>query len=200
MKKTTLTLTFLSSLLLPTFVSAEEISLPGIGVVISSSSSQSSTTEAVVPVKPFTLCSQEAIEKRDTDIASSRSAYNITMTNALNERKNREKAAIAIEDEKDKKDAIKLSVDTYKNQTKAAQNTLTQTRKIVWQNFENDIKRCRDTEGQAASNQPMMLKSVESGERGESAAMMMRKVEEPEMKTIKETIKGKIDTFLSLFN
>lgn len=209
MKKTTLTFTFLSFLLLPSFVSAQEIALVDINIgstsssLVSSSTVSSSTTEAIVILKPFTLCSQEAIEKRDTDIAASRSAYNITMTNALNERKNREKAAIALEDGKDKKDAIKVSVDTYKDQTKDAQNTLTQTRKILWQNFENDIKKCRDTEDQSTPHQSAMLKTAKPSEKAEPA-MMMRKVEEPEVKTItetiKETIKDKIDTFFSFFN
>ncbi len=197
MKKTTLTFTFLSFLLLPSFVNAQEIALTGTNVVTASTSS--STLEATVSIKPFTLCSQEAIEKRDTDIAASRSTYNIMMTNALHERKNKEKAAIAKEDSKDKKDAIKVSVDTYKNHTKGAQNTLTQTRKILWQNFENDIKKCRGIEEQSISNQPTTLKTGEPSEKADPA-VIMRKAEELEVKTIKETIKGKIDTFFSLFN
>lgn len=188
MKKTTLHITLLGLLLVPSFAFAEEITLAIGTSTVSTSTSSSINTPSI---KPFTICSQEAIERRDTNIASSRQTYNVAMTNALTERKNREKAAIAVEDQDKKKDAIRSSVDSYKNQTKAAQNMLTQTRKALWQSFENDIKNCRDTEEStiAKDNQPE-----------EKVAKIIKKTEENEVKTITETIKDKIETFLSLFS
>lgn len=190
MKKSTFTLTLLGLLLFPGFAYAEEIIL---AVGTSSVSISTSTASSTPPAKPFTICSQEAIERRDTNIASSRSTYNIAMTNALTERKNREKAAVAIENEEKKKDAIRLSVDSYKNQTKAAQNTLTQTRKALWQTFENDIKNCRDAE------ESVISKDTQPEEKTKNTAMK-KPTEEVEVKTMKETIKDKIETFFSLFN
>lgn len=203
MKKNTLTL-LLGIFLLPTFAYAEELTLAmGTSTTITASTTEESATSTKAntpPIKSFTVCSQEAIEKRDTHIGSSRSSYNVSMTNALNERKNREKAAVAIVDASDKKDAIKVSVDTYKNQTKAAQNTLTQTRKIVWQEFEDDIKRCREIEDQLVNRAP--IEKTTATDEQPSMNTRMMKVEEvaPEPKTIKETIKAQIETFFSLFN
>ena len=99
----------------------------------------SSTVEASSSASTLTECSQQAIEDRDTAIANSRTLYNNAMTKALTERKNREKAAIAMKTEEERKIAIKASVENYKNQAKAAQNALTQARKLAWQTFENDI-------------------------------------------------------------
>ena len=99
----------------------------------------SSAVEASSSTSTLTECSQQAIEDRDTAIANSRTLYNNAMTKALTERKNREKAAIAMKTEEERKIAIKASVENYKNQAKAAQNALTQARKLAWQTFENDI-------------------------------------------------------------
>ncbi len=161
------------------------------------------TTASTTPVWTLTTCSQEAIESRDTRIASSRVAYNTTMANALTERKNREKAAVAISDEDDKKDAIKASVENYKSQAKTAQTILVQARKLAWQTFENDIKKCRDIQSDetvstqdsniptpASEQTPVMRKMEKSAE----------KTEEKETKTIKETIKAQFESFKSLFN
>lgn len=185
MKKISINIALLAAILVPSFAYADELA------VITSTSSSVEIMASTTQVMTFTTCSQEAIEKRDTSIAASRSAYNVTMTNALNERKNREKAAIALTVESEKKDAIKNSVDAYKNQVRVAQNTLTQLRKVAWQDFEDDIKECRtlETTAEATSTEEKPL----------GRAMMM-KVEEAENKTIKETIKGKIETFFSLFN
>jgi hypothetical protein len=152
-----------------------------------------SIATSTVQVKSFTLCSQEAIEKRDTKIASSRAIYNTAMTSALTERKNKEKAAVAILDADDKKDAIKLSAETYKNQAKSAQTTLTSARKATWQDFEDDIALCREIEKGSAiqEKEPKDLRAVESS---------LKKSEELESKTIKKTIKAGIESFKSLFN
>lgn len=200
MKKHIAQLTLGISLLLPLSAYAEE----GVFALASSSlkNNEKAQEEVVaeatstILVNDFTSCSQEAIEARDTKIAASRSVYNTAMANALTERKNREKSAIAIKDTDDKKEAIKESVENYKNQTRAAQNSLSASRKTVWQEFEDAIKDCHLLENETTSqaDEPVMLRKVNV----ESASMM--KVEEPENKTIKETIKAQFESFKSLFN
>ncbi len=125
-------------LLTPIFVSADEVS--------ESFAIPNSATSTIVLTKSqeFTACSQNAIELRDTRLAQARSSYNNTMNTLLAERKEAEKEAVAIEDEKERREAIKESVDSYKAQVKVIQSTLTQSRKTIWQNFESDTKTCRD--------------------------------------------------------
>lgn len=167
----------------------------------------STSTATSTKVMTFTICSQEAIEARDTKIASSRLTYNTAMANALTERKNREKAAVAIVDEKDKKDAIKASVDTYKHQAKAAQTTLTQARKLAWQTFDNDIQACRDLE-QTTEDSDTVLKTDDEQPAPVTRTMMMKKGDDgevkelktPEPKSFKDTIKDKFESIKSLFN
>lgn len=190
-------------ILSPSFAYAEmsELAIGTTSASVITSSSSEIVKEEMPSIKSFTECSQEAIEQRDTNIAASRSAYNVTMTNALNERKNREKAAIALKDEKERKEAIKASVDTYKNQTKTAQNTLTQARKVLWQTFENDIKQCRETAEQLTEDTAFSSSTTTE----EKPTRMMKIGEDSDTKTsdtktIKETIKNQIETFFSLFN
>jgi DNA repair ATPase RecN len=104
------------------------------------------------PDQDFTLCQQQAIETRDNDIAASRSLYNTAMASALTDRKNKEKAAVAITDKDTKKAAIKTSVDTYKNLVKKAQNDLTDARKVAWQTFEDNIQKCHDIQDSATQD------------------------------------------------
>ena len=137
--------------------------------------------------KNFTECSQDAIEVRDTNIASSRTIYNTAMTNALKDRKNKEKAAMAIVNETKKKDAIKASVNAYKNLVKTAQNNLTEAREEAWKTFEKDIEDCRKLEKtDNSSDEEDVETSPTSGE--------------GEVKTIKDTIKEQFEAFRSLFN
>lgn len=188
MKKQLLRILLPSLMLLPFYVHAEEASSTITNPVKDTKeivvTSTSSTPEGPAP-SDFTLCSQEAIELRDTSIASSRSIYNIAMANALKERKNKEKAAVAITNQDEKKDAIKVSVNTYKNAVKNAQNNLTQARKAAWAAFENDIKKCHEMEE--------VSKSEEEGVPTGSTTPTTKKIEEGEPKNIFETIR-------SLFN
>ncbi len=153
------------------------------------------TSTASTTVKSFTVCSQEAIENRDTKIATSRAQYNTSMASALTERKNKEKAAVAVLNADDKKDAIKLSIETYRNQAKGAQTILTQARKATWQTFEDDIALCRDIEKsiEVLDNEP-------SGSAARSVEPTLKKTDETESKSIKETIKAGIESLRSLFN
>lgn len=189
MKKQLLTILLPSLMLLPFYVYAQESSSTVITNPVKetkeiASISTSSTPEVPAP-SDFTLCSQEAIELRDTSIASSRSIYNIAMANALKERKNKEKAAVAITNQDEKKDAIKVSVNAYKNAVKNAQNNLTQARKAAWTAFENDIKKCHEMEEEVSQSE----EELPAG----STTPTTKKMEEGEPKNIFETIR-------SLFN
>jgi ubiquitin len=115
------------------------------------------------------------------------------MANALKDRKNREKAAVAIIDESDKKDAIKVSVDTYKSLTKSAQNSLTISRKAAWTTFESDIKQCHDLEDALLEEERVKQEAIESTATRAISA-------ESEGTSIKDTIKAGFDTLRSLFN
>ncbi len=128
----------LSFLLAPIFVSADEVSES------SATSSSATSTIALTKSQAFTACSQNAIEQRDTKLAQARSSYNNTMNSLLVERKEAEKEAVAIEDEKERREAIKESVDSYKAQVKVIQHTLTQSRKTSLQKIERETKKCRD--------------------------------------------------------
>lgn len=203
MKKYLLALSIGALSLIPLYGYAEEapVKLASIATTtIAEESDTASTTASSTPVWSFTLCSQEAIETRDTKIAASRATYNTAMANALTERKNREKAAVAILDEADKKAAIKASVETYKAQSKAAQNVLTQARKLAWQTFENNIKKCRDLEDtqtiftEEKKTEPTLMSEQTS------VTKKMEKTEEKEVKTFTETIKAGFENFKSLFN
>ena len=199
MKKTTLILSLSLFALIPSFSFAEEGTSTIVSTIKEVAIATTTATSTPEEVKPFTVCSQEAIEKRDTDIAASRNTYNAAMTNALTVRKNKEKLAVAIKNASDKKDALKLSVETYKNPTKVAQNTLTQARKEVWQTFEDDIALCRKLEDEANKAKEDAVTST-STEQGEAFLEKSIKSEESEVKTFKEVIKEQFETLKSLFN
>jgi cytidylate kinase len=80
---------------------------------------------------------------------------------------------------------MKTSVETYKNQAKAAQNNLVQARKEAWQTFEDDIKKCRELHENNESTQ--------ISEEGVSETSSKKE----EGKGIRETI---LDSIKSLFN
>ena len=153
------------------------------------------TASSTSPVKNFTLCSQQAIETRDTKIASSRSIYNIAMTTALTDRKNKEKAAVAVKVDDDRKAAIKVSVDTYKSLTRAAQNALTSSRKTVWQDFETDIKKCHEIQDEAGAIEKDTADSKDTQK--VQIDVSIKKADEGDGKTIKDSI---LSTLRSLFN
>ncbi|MBP6888225.1 MAG: hypothetical protein KBC21_00835 [Candidatus Pacebacteria bacterium] len=194
---------FLSPLLLgaflfPLIANAEE------ATTTVATSTTSSSTIVVTKAQLFTSCSQDAIESRDTKLAQARGSYNTAMSNLLLERKNVEKAAVAIEDEKEKKTAIKESVEKYKTEVKTIQNTLTQSRKTIWQNFENDTRVCREflekTDEEKADEKAEKRAAKEIGKKEVSEAKEIRKEEkkeENETKSVKDSI---FDSIKSLFS
>jgi DNA repair ATPase RecN len=154
MKKLLLSFPLSFLLVIPLYTHAESASTTR----ASSTRETASSTEEMEqnsPDQDFTLCQQQAIETRDTQISESRSLYNTAMNNALTDRKNKEKTAIALTDKDAKKNAIKVSVDTYKNLVKKAQDDLTDARKIAWQTFEDNIETCRETQNK--SNQETFI-------------------------------------------
>lgn len=203
MKKNILHLFLLLSLVLPSFAFAEDATSTASSTE-ESSVTASSTERALPSKKSFTVCSQEAIERRDSAIAASRTTYNTAMSNALTDRKNQEKAAVALDEPDEKKDAIKLSVDTYKDDVKKAQNDLTLARKIAWQNFDDDVNACRKLE-QSQNEPEQPLSKQNPGDVKVEAKMMMaepasKELKTAEVKTFREAIKEKIENFISLFN
>lgn len=191
MKKLFITLTASMLFALPLYAAEQE----------NSSSSEISKTEAreeiVTPVKTFTLCSQDAIEKRDTSIALSRSEYNIAMNNALLERKNNEKMAVGSEEKGSKKTALKNGVETYKNKVKAAQNTLTQARKVAWQTFDDDVKKCREEKKEEPEVEKSVLKVTEEENLSKDEDHPSK--ESKEVKMFRETFKAQLETLKSFF-
>lgn len=151
MKKSLLNIPLALLLVLPLYTHADVASTTR----ATSTEEHASSTEEMrknSPDQDFTLCQQQAIEARDTEIAASRSLYNTAMAGALTDRKNKEKAAVAITDKDAKKAAIKTSVDTYKNLVKKAQNDLTDARKVAWQTFEDNIEKCHDIQDSATQD------------------------------------------------
>ena len=153
-------------------------------------------TEKVPALNDFTLCSQEAIESRDTRIAASRSIYNTAMANALNERKNKEKTAVATTKEEDKRAAIKTSAENYKSLVKNAQNTLTQSRKTAWAMFEDDLQTCRDLQNK--TEEETKTENFDSFSSYEKQGERKSEVEQPT--TFKNTLKAGFDSIKSLFS
>ena len=155
-------------------------------------SSTKESSEDATSTKSITTCTQEAIEKRDTAITASRQIYNQAMTQALTERKNSEKKAVAIKNEDDKKTAIKASVTSYKSATKTAQNTLTQARKEAWDTFQDDTDACHTLD--------------DSNNQEEATAPTLLKTDEPKSETVRAKVKESepeksfIEVLKSLFN
>ena len=151
MKKSLLNIPLTLLLVLPLYTHAEVASTTKTANTEERASSTEQTPKNS-PDQDFTLCQQQAIEARDTEIATSRSLYNTAMASALTDRKNKEKAAVAITDKDTKKTAIKTSVDTYKNLVKKAQNDLTDARKVAWQTFEDNIEKCHEIQDSATQD------------------------------------------------
>jgi hypothetical protein len=177
----------LSFLLVPSFVSADDVS------DTQATSTTASSTIVLSKSQIFTACSQDAIELRDTRLAQARGAYNNAMNTLLVERKDAEKEAVAIEDEKEKKEAIKDSVDNYKVQVKVIQNTLTQSRKAIWQNFENDTKTCRENlekknDDESKDAKKSLKEAPEARAMSATMAVDAKKEAAPEQKSVKESL------------
>lgn len=171
-----------------------------------------STTEkkADVYARLFTTCSQTAIEDRDTAITKAREIYNASMNEILLERKNGEKAAVAITDAGDKKDAIKEVVDIYRKNALEAQDVLTSSRKDIWEKFEADIELCREAKSDvhatlsasSTASTTVATTSQKTKEMKEKTSVTekTKKVEQKEeQKTFRESFMSGIGALRSLF-
>lgn len=145
----------------------------------------------------FTLCSQNAIENRDTAITEARATYNTAMTDIVTKRKEKEKAAVALLNASEKKAAIKTAVELYRKESLVAQDALTDARKIIWSTFEADVQACREEkEGKATTTTDVTANTM-------SAARSMKveiTEEKEENKTLRESLKSGIDAIKSLFS
>lgn len=201
MKKISYTLALIPFLVVPFFVHAQE-----------TTSSTATGTQAVATsslpltrAQAFTMCSQEAIEKRDTNLAAARSLYNNAMADLLVKRKNSEKEAVAIGDEKEKKEAIKEAVEAYKADVKTIQNTLTQSRKTIWQDFEDNMKACREaldkkedesTKEDKRGSKESIKKDTTTQKESAVLSTELKKETTTEQKSVKESI---FESIKSLF-
>jgi hypothetical protein len=200
--KTVFTLTLLSTLLVPTFASA-----------------QLQATSTGYTQATFTSCQQAAVEKRDTAIGIARTEYNEAMKIALDVRKESVKTALSILDVEEQNDAKKKAADEYRTLTKNAQDALTKYRKNAWDAFEADTKACRETmrdvqvqaDTNTVSEKRTMMKaeSVEAPKEKELAqpaqatmmrAMVPEKQPEPQPASFRETLKAQLESLRALFS
>ena len=200
--KTVFTLTLLSTLLIPTFASA-----------------QLQATSTGYTQATFTSCQQAAVEKRDTAIGIARTEYNEAMKIALDVRKESVKTALSILDLEEQNDAKKKAADEYRTLTKNAQDALTKYRRNAWDAFEADTKACRETmrdvqvqaDTNTVSEKRTMMKaeSVEAPKEKELAqpaqatmmrAMVPEKQPEPQPASFRETLKAQLESLRALFS
>ncbi len=221
MKKNTFLTTLAFSTTLIPFLASAQIS--------ATTSLQIGVGQQPTEAQILTACSQSSIEIRDSAIGSARTAYNNSMSIALEARKNAEKVAVAIEDAGDKKDAISVAVEEYKKSVTQAQDGLTKARKEAWLAFEVNTKGCREiskdkreafvaemkTEAQAKDAALDTKSSLRAAPAAAPTAATMQAnlkttqtaatanvvVEDhkAEPKTFREALKDQIDSFLSLF-
>lgn len=204
MKKNTFLTTFALGLaLIPMFASAETNATATLQISINA------PTEAQV----FTACSQTSIEVRDEAIGSARTAYNNSMSVALDARKEAEKKAVAIEDADQKKEAIRVAVENYKKAVTEAQDTLTEARKEAWDSFETNTQGCRDgskdkrqavvAEKKIAAPQKSEVKMLQTNLKADAkvaaTAMKVEADTKTEVKTFRTVIKDQIDSIKAFF-
>lgn len=185
MKKYFFPALLLSAMLIPSLASAES---PTTAV------STSTPTSSQI----FTLCQQAAIEKRDTSIAAARTAYNTTMSQALDTRKNAEKATVAITDTVAKASAVKTAVNSYKRAVVSAQGTLTKSRKDALAVFETDTLKCRQNRRDERSASVAEKKSEIGASSTETKSQMqnIRSEQKTQAETKRSEIKILRDTFM----
>ncbi len=103
----------------------------------------STATSTQTVVQSSTLCTQNAIRKRDAALVTARNLYNASMTVALEARTLAEISAIAVGDEDSQNDALKSAATVYGAQVKQAQEILKSTRQDVLSVYDEEIRKCR---------------------------------------------------------
>jgi len=185
---------------LPVLASAQ------ISVNLSATTSISATTGIVTEAQLLTACSQTSIEIRDSAISSARTAYNNSMSVALDARKEAEKKAVALTDAGEKKDAIKIAVENYKKDVTQAQETLTKARKEAWAQFETNTNACRDMSKDKKEGFVTEKKTITDTKKSELRAVHIESKTEiqaderkAETKSLRETFKEQLDVLRAFF-
>lgn len=146
----------------------------------------------------YTLCTQSAIRKRDTALVSARSAYNTSMTVALDARSVAETAAVAIVDDTTRQDALIKAASTYSNQVKIAQDTLKSARQTALTTYNTDIKKCK-SDKQLATTNSNTSKRKSSLEKSRSDDAESHESQKSTLRSLQEEYKQKVNTFKSFF-
>jgi cation transport regulator ChaB len=190
--KTIITSLALGALLVPVLSSAQSFA--------TSTVMSDVATEAQV----FTACSQSAIEVRDSAISAARTSYNNAMTVALDARKEAEKEAVAMEDAKAKKNAIRTAVEEYKEDVTRAQDSLTKARKEAWSAFETHTKECREMSKEnrelirdASKDGITELRVLQADLKADAKVPVQE--QRAEVKSFRETLRSQLESLRSFF-
>jgi len=184
------------ALMAPLYASAQ------ISVVADTKTTVSASVAVPTAAQIFTSCSQTTIEVRDANINKARIAYNTSMTAALTARTDGEKAAVAIEDEDDKKAAIQATADAYKKAVTEAQETLTYARKEAWEAFEANTKECQSYKKEQVQGGEAKKAAVKPEAKKEAATMQTSfetAHKQQEGRTFSQTLREKISSIKVFF-
>ncbi len=101
-------------------------------------------TPTPVPT-PGLVCMQNAVAKRDGSIITTWGKFSTAITTALTVRKNDLVAAWGINNQKERRRAIKASWNAFSKSNKDARVVLKNERNSAWNQFKTDAKGCRIT-------------------------------------------------------
>lgn len=88
-------------------------------------------------------CVKAAVDKRETSIINTHSAFSTAITSAFNIRKTELLAAWDIVNWKDRNVAIKATWKKFNEANKTARKTFNETRKAAWTQFTAERKACK---------------------------------------------------------
>lgn len=103
-------------------------------------------------------CMETAVDKRDTAIMNAIDTFHTAVKTALTTRKDALSAAWGNTDTTARKEALKTAWTNWKNEAKAARQSLNTARKSAWSTFQTDRKACKVTSSSDPTNS-----SVDSG-------------------------------------
>ncbi len=113
-----------------------------LGVVLPAAA-QTTTTPTTTTKKTLNVaCIQDAVDKRDTAIASAVTTFSTTVTNGLNTRKDALKAAWALTDTKARRAALNAAWTAWRTTARQARHTLNTARTSAWTQFRTDRRNC----------------------------------------------------------
>lgn len=101
------------------------------------------TVMAQTPTPAFNLeCVRTAVDKREGSIITAWDSLNIALTGALSARKSSLYSAWSINDQKERRTAIKNAWQTFKNLKRDSAQTFNSSRKTAWSTFKTEAKAC----------------------------------------------------------